>query len=382
MYRKLRILAALPALFALALAAQPAGAQQTAAVSGTVTDQNGKPLPDMVIVLKSKDTGTKYTLHTDAKGYYRQIGLRLGAYEITLKPKDKDQAILEGFACPVMDPDQNVCDIDLKKLVAQQSAEEVAAREKAEAEAKKFENMKAAYTAGQTKEDEADKARAEMLKAPADQRAAMKDKVNGLYQEALQDFQSAQQGAPEKDPNLHLIYHQIGYSYEMMGDYNHAIEAYQKSIDLKPTSADYYNSLAVAYAKAGKVPEATAATEKAASIDPVKGAAGWANLGVVLYNANKLTDAIVPLQKATQANPNDARAWYLLGASLVANMDVKTEGTKMIPILKPGTVEAYQKAIQLDPNGPWGTQAKDGLAQLQAMGAGVDTKVNVKKKPS
>jgi tetratricopeptide (TPR) repeat protein len=380
MYRKLRILAVLPVLFALALAARPVAAQ-TATLSGVVTDQNGKPMPDMVVLLKSKDTGTTFTLHTDSKGVYKQIGLRPGIYDVTLKPKDKDQAIVTLQMNLGADPDAHF-DIDLKKLLTQQTAEEAAAREKAEVDQKKFESMKAAYTAGQSKEDEADKARAEMLKAPSDQRAQMKDKVNGLYQEALTDFQAAQQGAPEKDPNLHLIYHQIGYSYEMMGDYNDAITAYQKSVDLKPTSADYYNSLAVAYAKAGKIPEATAAMEKAAAIDPVKGAAGWGNLGVVLYNANKLTDAIVPLQRATQANPNDARAWYLLGASLVANMDVKTEGTKMIPILKPGTIEAYQKCIALDPNGPWGAQAKDGLAQLQAMGAGVDTKVNVKKKPS
>ena len=63
-------------------------------------------------------------------------------------------------------------------------------------------------------------------------------------------------------------------------------------------------------------------------------------------------------------------------------MTMKTEGDKMIPVLAPGTVEAYQKCIDLDPNGPWGKQAKDGLAQLQAMGAGVETKIKVKgKKP-
>jgi len=37
----------------------------------------------------------------------------------------------------------------------------------------------------------------------------------------------------------------------------------------------------------------------------------------------------------------------------------------------------------LDPNGPWGAQAKQGLTDLQAMGAaGIDAKVNTKKKKS
>jgi len=381
MLRKPGFLAPLALLLALGHAAPPALAQTTASIFGTVSDPQGKPLPDLVVVLKHRDTGAVYTVHTDSKGQFRQIGVRAGTYDITLKPKDKDQAIATTNCQVVNDDPTHVCNIDLKQLIAQESAEQEAARKKQEEDQKKFEGMKAAYMAGQSKIDEADKARADMLKAPSDQRAAMKDKVNGLYQQAQQDFQQAQQAAPEKDPNLHLVYHQLGYTYERMGNYNDAIAAYQKSVDLKPTVAEYYTSLAVAYAEAGKMSEATQAAEKASSIDPVKGGTGWLNMGVTLYNMNRLTDAIAPLQKATAASPNNPQAWYLLGAALVANMDVKTEGSKMIPILKPGTIEAYQKCIQLDPNGPWGAQAKDGLAQLQAMGAGVDTKVNVKKKP-
>jgi hypothetical protein len=51
-------------------------------------------------------------------------------------------------------------------------------------------------------------------------------------------------------------------------------------------------------------------------------------------------------------------------------MEFKTEGDKMTPVIQPGTIEAYQKAIELDPNGPIGAQAKQGLESLQAMGVG------------
>ena len=47
----------------------------------------------------------------------------------------------------------------------------------------------------------------------------------------------------------------------------------------------------------------------------------------------------------------------------------------MTPVIQPGTIEAYQKAIDLDPNGPIGAQAKQGLESLQAMGVGITTKV-------
>jgi hypothetical protein len=63
-------------------------------------------------------------------------------------------------------------------------------------------------------------------------------------------------------------------------------------------------------------------------------------------------------------------------------MTVKKVGDKEVPEFAPGTIEAYQKAIELDPSGPWGQQAKQGLEQLQMMAPGIDLKVNVKKKKS
>ena len=51
-----------------------------------------------------------------------------------------------------------------------------------------------------------------------------------------------------------------------------------------------------------------------------------------------------------------------------------------MPDVPPGTVEAYQHAIDLDPNGPYGKESKAALDALQAMAPGISTKVNEKKK--
>jgi hypothetical protein len=88
------------------------------------------------------------------------------------------------------------------------------------------------------------------------------------------------------------------------------------------------------------------------------------------------------LQKSTELDPKNAQAWYLLGASLLMKMTTKKVGDREEVQLAPGTVEAYQKAEELDPNGPWGQQAKQGLTDLKALGAGIETKVNVRKKKS
>jgi len=218
----------------------------------------------------------------------------------------------------------------------------------------------------------------------------MKEKLNGIYQEALQDFQTAQAAATEKDPNQHLFWFNIADAYEGLGKNEEAVGAYQKAIELAqgvtgkqapaPSQiASYYANLGNLYGKMGKVDDANKAYAAAAAADPANAGTVWLNSGIVLYKANRLNEAVVPLQKATELLPNNAQAWYLLGAALVSEMDFKQEGEKSIPVLKPGTVEAYQKCLALDPNGPWGAQAKDAIDALNAQGAGIDTKVKVKK---
>src|SRR5206468_4021801 len=144
----------------------------------------------------------------------------------------------------------------------------------------------------------------------------------------------------------------------------------------------YYNNLGNVLARAGKIEEAKAAYTKSAELDPPNAATAWRNFGISLYNANRLGDAVEPLQKSADLEPKNPQTWYLLGASLVYKMTTKKVGDKEVVQFAPGTIEAYQKAVELDPNGTWGQQAKQGLEQLQLMAPGIDTKVNVKKKKS
>jgi tetratricopeptide (TPR) repeat protein len=150
----------------------------------------------------------------------------------------------------------------------------------------------------------------------------------------------------------------------------------------KPDVPGYYNNLGNVLARSGKIDEAKTAYEKSASLDPPNAAGAWRNFGISLYNANRLGDAVEPFQKSVALDPSSAQTWYLLGASLVYKMTTKRVGDKDEVILAPGTVEAYQKAVDLDPNGTWGAQAKEGLTQLQAIAPGIDIKVNTKKKKS
>src|SRR5258707_11557545 len=136
------------------------------------------------------------------------------------------------------------------------------------------------------------------------------------------------------------------------------------------------------WAAGEKIVAARAAYTKGADLAPPNAATAWRNFGISLYNANRLGDAVEPLQKSADLDPKNAQTWYLLGASLVYKMTTKKVGDKEVVHFAPGTIEAYQKAVELDPNGTWGQQAKQGLDQLQLMAPGIDTKVNMKKKKS
>jgi len=52
------------------------------------------------------------------------------------------------------------------------------------------------------------------------------------------------------------------------------------------------------------------------------------NFGISLYNANRLGDAVEPLQKSAELDPRIRQTWYLLGASLVYKMTTKKVGDR------------------------------------------------------
>ncbi len=74
-----------------------------------------------------------------------------------------------------------------------------------------------------------------------------------------------------------------------------------------------------------------------------------------------------PLQKATQLNPRNAPAWKLLGDALSSTITTREENGKLVYVIPPGTIDAYQEYLQLEPNGQYAGEVKavlDGFAQL------------------
>jgi len=349
-------------------------------VSGVILDVNEKPWAGLTVQVVS-DQGMKQEAKTDNEGRYNIRSLRPGVYDVTITafppPNDKQPAY-QISKLKVQNNEDAKADANFKQILAKQGAATQEAAKKQEEEKQKFQGMKEHFEKGIGFLNQAGQAKADLTKATADQRDAKKQEVKGFADQAVSELEAAKSAANEKDANLNLIWARLGDAYDTDGRTDDAINAYKQAIELKPSPA-YYNNVGGIYGRAGKIPEAMEAYKKSAELDPPNAAQAYRNGGITLYNAGKMKEAVEPLKKATELDPKSAQAWYLLGASLVGSMDYKQVGSKLEVVVQPGTVEAYQKAAELDPSGPYGQQAKQGLEALQQIAPGIDTKTKRKK---
>ena len=361
----------------LAVWMAPAAYAQNATLSGTVLDLTGKPYPDVTLNIKSIETGKEMDVTTDAKGHYSAPGLAGGTYNVDLKAKDKDQKdmLLYQTGLKLTAGTSPTFDINLKELQEQGKLAAVEAERKRQEAEVQFQALKTHYDAGIAAIEQMKAAQTKLAQTPKDQQDPVKAQITQAGGTAVTELSAALDLEKADDPNRPIVLSRLGEAYESMGKWQEASDTYQKAIALKPDVAANYNNLGNDLAKLGKVDDARAAYQKYVDLNPTDAALAWRNFGTVLYNSNRMKESIEPLQKATTLDPKNATAWLLLGIAMVNTMEFKTEGDKITPVMQPGTVEAYQHAIDLDPNGPIGAQAKQGLESLQAMGVGITTKV-------
>jgi tetratricopeptide (TPR) repeat protein len=371
---KIVMLAAVCVALAPAFLLNNASAQQKGGVKGVVHDDKGKPVPGVKIQLQLND-GTPIELTTDDNGKFAKGGLQVGTYTITYSiPNVPDVSRpLKIVAGIDTDGSLNLNDPAVEAYIKARKAE-------AEEESK-FGKMKAHFDAGATALKQEQGVHDQFLKAASDQKPALQDQLNQNEATALNEFKEAVAATQPTDVNnLTALYNNMGSAADLAGKYDEAAGYYQQSATLK-ADAGVYNNMGLDLAKADKFDDAKAAFEKSAQLDPTGAARAYRNFGAVAYNAGKLPNPAVVevLKKATELDPKNAQGWYLYATFLAAAIETKQEGDKIIMTPLPGTIEAYQTCIDVDPNGPFAAQAKDGLEALKSMGVPIDTKVTVPK---
>ena len=370
-------------LLTLGLCAPPVFAQASGTVKGVCKDIEGKPLAGALVQYDNLDNGQKYTLKTNGKGEYFSLGLTPGKYNVTLYKSPDDQKAgkeadkVKGFQVAL---DENTLDFDLKKeqenqakgvgLTPEQLKQQQEQQAKAQKETTTVKSLNEKLNAAKTAADAGD------------------------FDTAIADLNDANQVDPSRD----LIWFKLGDYYkssalkqtdpaEKQKRFASAVDSYQKAIQLKTTTPDkdaakqasalgaYYNNLADAYGRSNKVDDAVKTFAMAAQADP-NGAAGYMfNTGAVLTNAGKVDDAIAAFDKVIAADPNKADAYYWKGVNMIGKATL--QGDKMVA--PPGTAEAFQKYLDLQPTGTYADAAKQ---MLTSIGGSVETSFGNKKKPA
>lgn len=345
---------------------------QTGAIAGKVVGPDGQPLKDALVKIDRQDIKGNYKVKTNKKGEYFHTGLPLGQYNVTLEVGGKDVDNVRGVRTRLGDPTE--INFDLAAQAAKQAA-----------------LQKAAETGTLTQEQAREMSpeqRAAMEKQMKERSEAMKKNkaLNDAFNAGMTAMQTRQWDAAvesfekgaEMDPKQHVIWANLAESYIGMATPKtpaeqeplmaKALEAYAKALELKADDSAYRNNYALALAKAKKFQEAEDELTKAAALDPSKAGTYFYNLGAVLTNIGQLEPAGQAFKRAVEADPNHADAQYQYGVYLISKATTTAEG-KVIP--PPGTREAFQKYLELKPDGPFADGAKGMISTLDAT---LDTK--------
>jgi tetratricopeptide (TPR) repeat protein len=369
----------LPLLLVLAvgLSAPLAFAQTTGTVKGICKDVEGKPIAQAEVQWIGTESGHTYKLKTNNRGEYFSLGIVPGKYNVTLSKDGKEVFHFNGVQVGL---DETLLDFDLKKEQTSQAQGQGMTAEQAKARAE------------QVAKAESERKTVGTLNEKLKAASAASDA--GDFETAIAALNEANQIDSTRD----LIWFKLGDAYRMSGPkqtdpaekqkrYEMAATNYQKAIELRSASevaqkdpdhnvklAAYYNNLAEAYSKSNKVDDAVANYNKAAQLDPAHAGTYLFNEGAILTNAGKVDDAIVAFDKVIAADPTKAEAYYWKGVNLIGKATLK--GDKMVA--PEGTAEAFQKYLELQPEGKLAQPAKDMLASI---GATIETGFGTKKKP-
>lgn len=340
---------------------------QTSSIAGEVKGEDGKPLQGALIRIERLDIKGNYKVKTNKKGEYFHAGLPLGRYRVILEVDGKEMDRVENVRTQLGDP--TVVNFDLQRVKQRREALQRAA-ESGQLTADQLREMSPEQRAAL---ERAAKERAAQL---AKNRALNEAFNNGMTALQAKQFDQAVEAftkASEIDPKQHVVWAHLADAYiglagtktgaEQEATLNKGLEAYQKALEIKPDEAAYHNNYALALARAKKFAEAQAELTKAAQLDPPNAGRYYYNLGALLVNSGQNEQAGEAFKKAIEADPNYADAHYQFGVSLMAKAQFTPDGKVIAP---PGAREAFQKYLQLKPDGPFAEAAKGMIATIDA----------------
>lgn len=208
---------------------------------------------------------------------------------------------------------------------------------------------------------------------------------NQKYTEVVALMKKDTQAKPDEP----LLWVELASGQKGLKQYDDAITNYQKALSLEQASkkpnpevlGNAQAGLGECYARSGKVPEANAAFSAAAKADPTHAEMYLRNQAVIFFQEHNSAAQVTAADQAIQQDPNmpdqtKALLYYIKGQGLVQNATIDPKTQRIV--LPPECTDAYQKYLQLAPNGQFAGEVKGILSQ--ASGTGSSPSKSSKKK--
>jgi tetratricopeptide (TPR) repeat protein len=380
---------------AMLFAAAPTQAQAPGAtIHGSVTDPAGSPVTKGEVRFTTDKTAPqkdmKFTNVTplDATGNYKATGVKAGDYIVFVFQGD---VAADYQQLTVKDGDDKTINFDMTreeymKSLSPERRKEIEDFKKKNAEVSSankvvanlnttLNKVRADLTAAMKNKDDVSQDVTDMKAAVAakpDEAILQLELGNAEQAQAdhLAKADKAAGKAPQTDDDVKQLYSDAG-------------DAYKKTIDLnaaskKPdphTQASAANQMGNALAKEGKFDDSSAAFEKAATLDAASAGMYYNNEAAVLFNSGQIDPALAAANKAIAADPNRPDPYFIKGQALISKTTLDPKTNKLVA--PAGCAEAYQKYLELAPDGAQAATVKDILTSL---GEKVDTSYKAGKK--
>jgi tetratricopeptide (TPR) repeat protein len=364
-------------------------AQATASIHGHVDNAIGQPVNKGDVKLTTdrtsaaKDRKYQYTFPLDQNGDYKGADIAPGNYVAIVFQGDKSLDFNDSVELKAGDDKVINFDMTRKEYIDKMTPDE----------RKQLEEYKKKNAEAMAANSKIANLNTLLVQARADTKA-------GKYDSAITAMQTATTTKPD-EPILWIALGdaQLGAANAaaqaaktagtspndpaIQQKFSDAAASYKKGIDLnaaskKPnpeTAAAAYNQLGQTLSKAGNTKDAADAYDQAAKADPTHAGMYYFNEAATFYNSGKLDEAGTAADKAIAADPNRADAYYIKGQALIPKATVDPKTQKIVA--PPGCVEAYQKYLELAPNGP---HAADIEGILTGIGAKVKSSYRAGKK--
>jgi serine/threonine-protein kinase len=146
--------------------------------------------------------------------------------------------------------------------------------------------------------------------------------------------------AAELDDHLPSVYVTLGRIHSSTGQFDLAVQEFQRALDLNPRDADALVGMASTYEKAGRIPDAEATFKKAVALRPDNWD-GYNALGLFYDRQRRYSEAVTQIQKAIELTPDNAQAYSNLAA-----VYLDTDDDKYVS----NAEDALKKSISLSPS--------------------------------